>query len=92
MKFDSRDGREDGGYSGIDFVEISQIFAMQNTYFSGSGPLDGVKFIMASLCNFQNIPTQTDMFSSVRYHCCCQHAKSLICHPGLMGYVYNYTC
>ena len=35
MKFGPFDGRDDGEYSGVGFVEISTIFAMQDSFFFG---------------------------------------------------------
>ena len=41
MEFGSIDGREDGEYSGIAFVEISEIFAMV-AIFSRTAPINRV--------------------------------------------------
>ena len=42
LKYGSIDGREDGEYKGFDFVEMPNIIVMQDTFFVGTGPCDGV--------------------------------------------------
>ena len=42
MVFDSFDGEEDGGHTGVGFVEISRIFVMQGTFLLGTQPFDSV--------------------------------------------------
>ena len=36
------DGREDGKYDGVSFVEVSKIFAISDTFFFGTLSFDGV--------------------------------------------------
>ena len=40
MEFSSQNGREDGEHSGVDLIEISDIFAMQDDMFHVTVPMD----------------------------------------------------
>ncbi len=42
MEFDFCDGNEDGKHNGINLLEISKIFAVQDLFFFGTGLIDRV--------------------------------------------------
>ena len=44
MKFDSLDGREEGEYIGIYFMEISKIFAVRDAFFFEMVSFDQVPY------------------------------------------------
>ena len=40
VKFGSFDGRKDDKYISVGYVALSKLFATQNTFFLGTGPVD----------------------------------------------------
>ena len=40
MKFSLLSGGDDGGYNGVGFVKISEIFVMQDAFFFGTRSFD----------------------------------------------------
>ena len=44
MKFISFNGRGDGEYNNVGFVEIAKRFAIQNVFYFGTKPFDSVEW------------------------------------------------